>query len=84
MTATAPTPIDVDDEMIFSAKSYNLNIPTLDGKKAVRLTFRLSGTADLGRTSEDDLAFLEAARMGRDIRVICRLDLQQGVYARQA
>jgi hypothetical protein len=55
--------VDVGDE-IFSAESYKLNIPTLDDRKATQLDIRFSGSGSLDRTSEDDLALLEAMRIG--------------------
>jgi hypothetical protein len=65
-TAIAP---DID-ESVFDASAYDLNIPTHDGFKAVTLDIRFSGAGSLDRTSEDDLALLEAARLGREIRLI--------------
>jgi hypothetical protein len=65
MTKTvAPSPVDLDDE-IFSADAYRLNIPTLDGRKATKISLRFSGSGILDRTSEDDLALLEAMRLAR-------------------
>jgi len=63
--ATPPT----EDE-IFSADAYALPIPTQDGYKATRLDIRFSGSGLLDRTSEDDLALLEAMRLGREVRLI--------------
>jgi hypothetical protein len=59
----------LDDE-IFSVESYRLNIPSLDGIKATRLDIRFSGSGSLDRTSEDDLALLEAMRIGAPVRLI--------------
>jgi hypothetical protein len=59
----------VADE-IFSAEAYNLNIPTLDDRKATKLDIRFSGSGSLDRTSEDDLALLEAMRIGAPVRLI--------------
>jgi hypothetical protein len=59
----------VDDE-IFSAEAYKLNIPTLDDRKATKLDIRFSGSGALDRTSEDDLALLEAMRIGAPVRLI--------------
>ena len=69
MTTTALTPIDLDDE-IFSADSYRLNIPSLDGRKATRLDIRFAGSGSLDRTSADDLALLEAMRIAAPVRLI--------------
>jgi hypothetical protein len=80
MTATAFTPIALDDE-IFSAESYKLNIPTLDGRKATKLNIRFSGAGSLDRTSEDDLALLEAARLGREVRLIVTGTIATKTYA---
>jgi hypothetical protein len=59
----------LDDE-IFSAESYNLPVPTMDGYKAVSLELRFSGTGRLDRTSLDDLELLEADRLGNPVRLI--------------
>jgi hypothetical protein len=59
----------LDDE-IFSVESYRLNIPSLDGIKATRLDIRFSGSGSLDRTSENDLALLEAMRIGAPVRLI--------------
>ena len=59
-----------EDDEIFAADSYNLNIPTIDGHRAMKLAVRFSGTGDLDRTSADDLALLEAMRMGAPVRLI--------------
>ncbi len=61
--------IEVEDD-IFNASSYDLNIPMQDGYKATRLDIRFSGSGLLDRTSEDDLALLEAMRLGREVRLI--------------
>jgi hypothetical protein len=68
MSATAIAP-DIDEE-IFSASAYDLNIPSLDGRKATNLDIRFSGSGSLDRTSADDLALLEAARLGAPVRLI--------------
>jgi len=62
-------PLAVDDA-IFSAESYKLDIPTLDGHRATQLDIRFSGSGSLDRTSEDDLALLEAMRIGAPVRLI--------------
>jgi hypothetical protein len=61
--------VDLDDE-IFNASTYDLPIPNLDGRRATQLEIRLAGGGVLDRTSEDDLALLEAARLGREVRLI--------------
>ena len=58
------------DEAVFDASAYNLNTPTLDGRKATNLDIRFSGSGSLDRTSEDDLALLEAMRIGAPVRLI--------------
>jgi hypothetical protein len=69
MTAVAALRV-TDDDDVFDAASYNLPIPEVDGRKATHLRLTLSGCADLDRTSTDDLALLEAARLGSQIRLI--------------
>jgi hypothetical protein len=54
MTAVAVTPIDMDDS-VFDAASYDLPIPSTEGRKAQKLSVRFTGSCDLDRTSEDDL-----------------------------
>jgi hypothetical protein len=61
--------VAVDDE-IFSAEAYNLPIPSLDDRKATKLDIRFAGSGSLDRTSEDDLALLEAMRIGAPVRLI--------------
>ena len=68
MSATAIAP-DIDD-IVFDASTYDLPIPKIDGRKATNLDIRFTGSGSLDRTSEDDLALLEAARLGREIRLI--------------
>jgi hypothetical protein len=58
------------EESVFDASAYDLNIPTLDGRKATNLDIRFSGSGSLDRTSEDDLALLEAMRIGAPVRLI--------------
>jgi hypothetical protein len=58
------------DDAVFDASAYALNIPTLDGRKATNLDIRFSGSGSLDRTSEDDLALLEAMRIGAPVRLI--------------
>jgi hypothetical protein len=69
MSAVAVTPIDFDDA-VFDASSYDLNIPKIDERKATKLDIRFSGSGVLDRTSEDDLALLEAMRIGAPVRLI--------------
>jgi len=59
-----------EEDEIFAADSYALNIPAIDGHRAMKLAVRFSGTGDLDRTSDDDLALLEAMRMGAPVRLI--------------
>ena len=63
--ATPPT----EDE-IFSADAYALPIPTTEGRKAQRISVRFTGSCELDRTSEDDLVFLEAMRLGVPVRLV--------------
>jgi hypothetical protein len=58
------------DDAIFDVELYKLNIPTLDDRKATKLDIRFSGSGSLDRTSEDDLALLEAMRIGAPVRLI--------------
>jgi len=67
--ATAPAPLE-DDDSIFSADADNLPITKLDGRRATKLDVRFSGSGLLDRTSEDDLALLEAMRLGAPVRLI--------------
>jgi len=68
MSATAP----LADEDIFSRESYNLAVPNVDGIRATKLDIRFSGSGPLDRTLEDDLALLEAARLGSEVVLIVR------------
>ena len=61
--------VDLDDA-VFDVSSYDLNIPSLDNRKATKLDVRFSGSGTLDRTSEDDLALLEAMRIGSPVRLI--------------
>ena len=61
--------VDLDDA-VFDVSSYDLNIPALDGYRAAKLELRFSGSGVLDRTSLDDLALLEAARLGEPVRLI--------------
>jgi hypothetical protein len=61
--------VDIDDA-VFSAEAYDLNIPALDDRRATQLAIRFSGSGPLDRTSEDDLALLEAMRIGAPVRLI--------------
>ena len=47
-----------------------VEVPGLDGLAANRLELRLSGTAVLRAGIEDDVALLEAARLGEPLRLI--------------
>lgn len=53
-------------EALLDASVYDLPIPTVDGLKADKLRVSISGTIELDRTSEDDLAWLESLKLGRD------------------
>jgi hypothetical protein len=67
--SVAIAPTDMDD-VVFDASAYDLNIPKIDGLKATNLDIRFSGSGSLDRTSEDDLALLEAMRIGAPVRLI--------------
>ena len=54
----------------FSPESYRLDVPTLDGHKAARCQLRFSGAGELDRTSADDVALMQAARLGEEVRLI--------------
>ena len=58
------------DGAAFSPESYKRNLPTLDGHKASDLSLRFTGNAKLDATSSGDVAILQAARLGREIRLI--------------
>ena len=68
------------DELVFDAASYNLNIPSLDDRKATKLDIRFSGSGSLDRTSEDDLALLEAMRIGAPVRLIVTGEISGKAY----
>ncbi|HXG75503.1 MAG TPA: hypothetical protein VNJ53_02945 [Gaiellaceae bacterium] len=63
MSATATEPE-------FAATGYDLPIPGIDGRKATRLEVRFAGAGELDWTSEDDLALLEAGRLGVEVRLL--------------
>jgi hypothetical protein len=68
---TAPSPVIVeDDDSIFDAANFVLPIPKIDDRKATKLDIRFSGSGSRHRTSSDDLALLEAMRMGSEVRLI--------------
>lgn len=54
----------------FSVDGYQLDVPEIDGRVARNLTLRFAGNAKLDPTSGDDVALLQAARMGHEIRLI--------------
>jgi hypothetical protein len=67
MTATALTPIDLDDEefTLASYQQHEKHIPAMDGYRAAKLNLRFAGGGSLDRTSLDDLKLLTAARSSR-------------------
>ena len=68
--AAAPSAIaDYPDE-VFDPAAYNLPAPRIDEQKATQLDIRFSGSGRLDRTSVEDMALLEAMRMGREVRLI--------------
>lgn len=44
--------------------------PSLDGRSAAAISLRFAGAAPLDATSADDVALLEAARLGAPVRLI--------------
>lgn len=58
------------DKATFSPETYALPIPECDGYRAAKLELRFAGSGSLDRTSIDDLALLEAARLGEPVRLI--------------
>ena len=69
MSQVATPPIELADD-VFDAASYDLPIPATEGKKAQRISVRFTGSCELDRTSEDDLVFLEAMRLGVPVRLV--------------
>ncbi len=69
MSQVATPPIEVADD-IFNASSYDLPIPATEGRKAQRISVRFTGSCELDRTSEDDLVFLRAMRLGVPVRLV--------------
>jgi hypothetical protein len=59
-----------DDLELPSFSRMRERIPSIDGHTSRRLFFRLSGAAELDAMSGDDLALLEAARLGEPVRLI--------------
>ena len=47
-----------------------LTIPSMDGRRATELDIRFSGSGSLEPADEDDLALLEAMRLGEPVRLI--------------
>jgi hypothetical protein len=72
--------VALEDEMVFSAESYKLNIPSLDDRKATKPDIRFSGSGSLDRTSADDLALLEAMRIGAPVRLIVTGEISGKVF----
>jgi len=68
--AAVATPTRKVEEPVFDASVYDLNIPKVDGIRAQKLSVRFQGSCYLDRTSEDDLVFLEAMRLGVPVRLI--------------
>jgi hypothetical protein len=58
------------EEPVFTAADYDLPLPKLDGHRATQLELRFSGSGRLDYSSADDLALLEAARLGNEVRLI--------------
>ena len=60
------------DELIFSPETYKLDTPTIDGFKAGACSLRFSGSANLDRTSADDVELMRAARLGKEVLLLVR------------
>lgn len=45
-------------------------VARIDGHKATKLDMHFSGSGSLDRTSDDDVALLEAMRLGAPVRLI--------------
>ena len=58
------------EDVVIDASTYNLPVPQIDDRKATKLDIRFSGSGELDRTSTDDLALLEAMRIGAPVRLI--------------
>ena len=61
--------VAADQEPAFDASVYDLPIPTLDGHKADKLVLAFSGQLELDRTSHEDLDFVQALSLGRDVEL---------------
>lgn len=62
-------------EVDFSPESYRDHaaaVPSMDGFKAAKLELRFGGSGFLDRTSGDDIALLEAARLGEEVLLLVR------------
>lgn len=57
----------IAESEIFDASQYDLPIPARDGYKADKLIVNMNGTLELDRTSEEDLAFIEGLKLGREV-----------------
>ena len=55
---------------VFDATAYDLPVPAQDGYKADRIHVRFTGVIDLDRTSEFDLDFVRALRLGERVSLI--------------
>jgi hypothetical protein len=81
MAETATKPYELDPS-IFSPEAFELvGLPTMDGHRAVRLDIRFSGSGVLDRTSDDDLALLEAMRLGAPVRLIITGSISGKAYS---
>jgi len=59
-------------EFELEASAYDLPIPTTDGQKADKLQLRFVGVVPLDRTDPEHLSFLEALKLGKEVRLIVR------------
>lgn len=58
-----------EQEAVFNAAQYVLDIPELDGYKADKLLVAFGGGIELDRTSGDDLDFVNGLELGREVTI---------------
>lgn len=57
-------------ESDFTAESYQLEIPGMDGYRADKLSLGFAGSVDLDRTSQEDLDFVNGLKLGRELKLL--------------
>ena len=72
MVATATLPEDMP-----SFRAQEEGLPHMDGFRSTRVSLRLSGLGELDPLSGDDTRLLEAARLGRELRLIVTCEVSQ-------